>query len=126
MLPKSPLLLLLPTAALGIGAAKTLTLGPYPPPALDVEIAAPSAGTTVRGTVSVAASVEANAGATVHFRVDGELIASDREAPFSVEWDTTAVSDGRHVLLAIADGGEGILAISTPVSIRVDNLPAGL
>ena len=59
-----------------------------------VAISTPSAGATVSGTVTVAASASDNVGvASVQFKLDGvNLGAKDTIAPYSIAWNTTSTA----------------------------------
>jgi hypothetical protein len=91
------------------------------PPA--VSITAPVQDATVSGTATVSADASDNIGVVgVQFRLDNaNLGAEDTTAPFSVLWNTAAVSDGPHMLSAIARDGAGNAATSTSVRVTVAN-----
>jgi hypothetical protein len=93
------------------------------PTAPTVAVTAPTAGTTVSGAVTVAASASDNVGVTgVQFLLDGtNLGAEDTTSPYSVPWDTTASTDGSHTLTARARDGAGNTALSAPVTVNVAN-----
>jgi hypothetical protein len=93
------------------------------PTAPTVAVTAPTAGTTVSGAVTVAASASDNVGgAGVQFLLDGtNLGAEDTTSPYSVPWDTTASTDGSHTLTARARDGAGNTALSAPVTVNVAN-----
>jgi chitodextrinase len=92
-----------------------------------VAITAPSGGATVSGTVSVTAAASDNAGvAGVQFKLDGSnLGAEDTSSPYSVGWDSTAVSPGSHTLTAVARDPSGNTTTSAPVTVTVAAPPAG-
>ena len=92
-----------------------------------VAITAPTAGSPVRGTVTVTASVN-NPGpfgvAAVRFQLDGvNLGAEDTTAPYSVSWDTAGTGEGWHSLTAIARNALGFEFSSDPVKVTVANVP---
>jgi len=91
------------------------------PPA--VSITSPAQDATVSGAATVSADAFDNGGVVgVQFRVDAaNLGAEDTTAPYSVTWDTTAVSDGPHMLSAIARDAAGNTATSTSVRVTVVN-----
>jgi len=93
------------------------------PPA--VSISAPAQDATVSGTATVSADASDNTGVVgVQFRLDNtNLGAEDTTAPYSVVWDTTGVSDGPHMLSAIARDGAG--NATTSMSVRVTVVNAG-
>ncbi|HEY5877444.1 MAG TPA: Ig-like domain-containing protein [Nakamurella sp.] len=88
-----------------------------------VSITAPTAGATVSGTVTAAADAADNVGVTsVQFQVDGANVgAADPSAPYSAQWDTTAVANGAHTIRAIARDAAGNTATSTVVGVTVSN-----
>lgn len=89
-----------------------------------VEITEPQEDDRVGGsTVTLtASSTDNHSVAGVRFTVDGANVgAEDTEAPFSIVWDATSVSDGLHELRAVARDAAGNLATSTAVSVTVDN-----
>jgi hypothetical protein len=73
-----------------------------------VTVTNPANGATVSGTVSVTASASDNVGVTkVEFFVDGSLKSTDTSSPYSYSWDTTAVSNGGHSVMAKAYDAAG-------------------
>jgi hypothetical protein len=88
-----------------------------------VSITSPSNNNTVHGTITITANASDNVGiAGVQFRVDGVNVgAEDTTAPYSVSWDTTTVSNGRHVLTAVARDAAGNTRTSNNVTARVSN-----
>ena len=57
----------------------------------------------------------------VRFFADGNLIDSDATAPYSVEWDTTAATNGDVTLTAEADDLSGNTGTSAGVVVTVAN-----
>lgn len=90
-----------------------------------VSITAPAASASLSGSVAVSASASDDLGITsVRFQLDGANLGSPvTVAPYTLNWDTTAVSDGVHSLTVIAYDSTGRSATSAPVSVTVDNLP---
>jgi len=88
-----------------------------------VAITAPTAGTTVSGTVTVAGSASDTRGVTsVQFRLDGaNLGVADTTSPYSLSWDTKTVINGPHMLTAVARDAAGNAATSAGVGVTVDN-----
>jgi peptidoglycan/xylan/chitin deacetylase (PgdA/CDA1 family) len=86
-----------------------------------VSITAPAAGASVAGTVPFNASATgACAQLGVQFKVDGVNIgAADISAPFSVNLDTTTLTNGPHTLTAIGSYSGGT-ATATQI-IQVNN-----
>jgi hypothetical protein len=87
-----------------------------------VSITSPTGGATVSGTATVAASASDNVGVTrVDLYVDGRLTSSDSTAPYSFAWDTTALADGSHTLVARAYDAAGNEGVSSSVTVQVGN-----
>jgi glutamine amidotransferase PdxT len=88
-----------------------------------VSIGSPSAGQTVSGTVSIAASASDNVGvAGVQFLIDGAASGSElTTAPYSLSWNTTTASNGSHSISAVARDAAGNRSTSTAVSVTVSN-----
>jgi leucyl aminopeptidase len=94
---------------------------PTPP---SVALTAPSGGSTVSGTTTLAATATDNVGVTrVDFFVDGVLKGSDTSSPYSFAWDTTTATNGAHQLSAQASDAAGNQGTSTNVSVTVANAP---
>jgi PKD repeat protein len=90
-----------------------------------VSIVAPSVGSALTGTALVAATASDDSGiAKVGFTVNGVLIAEDDTAPYEIQWDTTTVANGTHVLAAWAQDGAGMRGTSANIGVSVDNAPA--
>ncbi len=89
-----------------------------------VIITNPADGDTVSGTVSVTADASDDDGVTqVEFFVDGGSIGTDSDGSdgWSVDWDTSTVSDGDHSVSAEATDSAGQTA-SDSISVNVDNV----
>jgi hypothetical protein len=88
-----------------------------------ISINSPTPGATVSGTTQIAATVSGTAAITgVQFKVDGNnLGAEDTTSPYSVSWNTAAVSDGSHTLTAVARESNGNTTASIPVNVTVTN-----
>ncbi len=90
-----------------------------------VTIASP--GSTVNRTVMLTATPAAASGVTVtrvDFLVDGAVVGTATMSPYSVNWDTSAVSDGSHSLAAKVTDSQGMTATSTAVTVNVTNSPS--
>ena len=106
---------------------------PAPPPPLSdtvrptVGLTSPAAGTTVSGTITVAANATDNVAVVgVQFKLDGANLGAERTAPpYSVTWNTTTASGGPHVLTAVARDAAGNASTSTGVTVTVANATAG-
>ena len=107
-------------------APVTVTVAHAPPPDTTpptVSITSPGNGQTVRATVTVTASASDNVGVVgVQFFGDGTpLDAEDITPPYSISVDTTASSNGSHVLNAVARDAAGNRTTSAPVTVTVSN-----
>lgn len=102
--------------------------GPPPPPdttAPTTSLTAPANGATVTATISVSASASDNVAVTkVEFYAGAALIGTDTTAPYSISWDTTAVSNGSYNLTSKAYDAANNTATSSPVSVTVSNTGA--
>ena len=83
----------------------TVTVNNADTTAPTVSITAPSNNAREANTVTVSANASDNVGVVaVQFKVDGTNIgAEDTTAPYSVSWNTATVSNGNHVLTAVAE-----------------------
>lgn len=78
------------------------------------------------GTISLNATASDNVGVTnVEFRVDGVLRGSDASSPYSLSFDSTALADGSHTLVARAFDAAGNSSNSSTVNFSTSNAPAG-
>ena len=95
------------------------------PPTVDVT--SPAAGASLKGTITIGASASDNVGVVgVQLKLDGANVgAEDTASPYSVSWNTTASTDGSHLLTAVARDAAGNQATSVAIPVVVDNsLPA--
>jgi hypothetical protein len=102
--------------------------GGSPPPPSDttaptVSLTSPGAGTTVSGSVTVAANAADNVGVVgVQFKLDGaNLGTEDTASPYSTTWNTTTATNGSHTLTAVARDAAGNTTTSTSVTVTVSN-----
>jgi hypothetical protein len=91
-----------------------------------VSLTAPAANASVSGasvTVSANASDAGSGIASVQFQIDGANLGSaDTTSPYSVSLDTTAYTNGSHVLRAIAKDVAGNSKTSATRTISVNNV----
>ena len=74
------------------------------------------------GTVALSATVtDPIRIAKVDFKANGTLIASAAASPFSIQWDTTTVTDGQVSLTATATDADGNVGSSTASVVTVAN-----
>ncbi len=93
-----------------------------------VAISAPAAGASLSGaTVSVTATTTPGTGvtiATVQFRVDGvNTGAAITASPYSIVLDSTALTNGSHILTAVVTDSSSNSATSAPITVTVSNPP---
>ncbi len=102
-------------------ATVSVTVADTTPPS--VSLTAPTAGATVSGTVTVAATATDNVGVVgVQFKLDGANVGAEvTAAAYAVSWDTTTALAGTHTLTAVVRDTAGNTATSAPVSVTVAN-----
>ena len=110
----------------GIGWLQTddFSLSAFSAPAAPtVTLTAPAGGSTLSGIVQLTANAEDTSGiAGVQFQADGVNVgAEDTSAPYQIDWDTAAVSNGTHNLTAIARNTANLTTASSPVQVNVNN-----
>ncbi len=91
-----------------------------------VSITGPAGGSTVSATIAVSATASDDVGVVgVQFKVDGANLGAEITVePSSTSWNTTTVSDGTHILTAVARDAAGNQTTSAPVSVTVGNSTA--
>ncbi len=102
-------------------ASLTVTVSnPVPPPT--VSFTGPTNGSTVSGAITLSATAAANGTATiasVQFKVDGNSLGTVAAAPYSIQLNTTTLTNGSHTLTAVAQdslGNTGSASITVTVS----------
>jgi hypothetical protein len=93
-----------------------------------VSVTRPTSGETVSGSVRLNVSASDNVGVTrVEYFVDGTRVATDGSGPdFSDSWNSDAVADGAHSLVATARDSAGNTGRSAALSFSVRNGSAPL
>lgn len=90
-----------------------------------VSVIAPSDGASLSGTTTLEATASDNVSiASVQFRVDGSVVATDATAPFSGSWNSGSATNGAHTIDAVATDTAGNSTTSAPVSVTVTNTAA--
>ncbi len=85
-------------------------------------ITAPSSGSTVSVTVTVAATAtDASGVSVVEYYVDGLKKGSDNTAPYAWGWDTTTAANGSHSLVSKAFDTSNNMGTSATVTVNVNN-----
>lgn len=97
--------------------------GPSPVDAIppSAAITTPSSGTVAGVVVVDVTALDDRAVTSVELWVDGSRLATDAVAPYSFAWDTAAVSDGPHALVAVAVDAAGNRGSSAPLAVTVAN-----
>jgi subtilisin-like proprotein convertase family protein len=106
----------------GATAVATVTVTVANNRAPTVSITSPVNGSTVSGTITVAASASDPDGtiASVRFDLPDGTSVTDTTAPFSTAFDTTKVANGSRVFSATATDNQGATAVAT-VTVTVAN-----
>ncbi|MBZ4396678.1 M20/M25/M40 family metallo-hydrolase [Myxococcus sp. AS-1-15] len=92
------------------------------PVAPTVSLTAPSAGTTVSGTVTASANAQDNQGISrVEFLVDGAVVGTATTSPYSIAWNTAVIANGSHAVVARAYDLIGNTTDSAPVTVTTSN-----
>jgi chitodextrinase len=102
----------------GNGSNCETTTDTVPP---TVKLTAPTANSTVSGTVNVSADVTDNIGVKkADFYVDSALKSSDTSSPYGFSWNTTEVPNGSHLLTVKASDAAGNMS-SDSYKVNVQN-----
>src|SRR4030095_3584167 len=89
-----------------------------------VSITSPANGETVSGTIDVLVSASDNVGVkSVSLSVDGTVVGSNINSPFTNSWNSGAVANGTHTLGVTATDGAGNKATSS-IQVTVNNVAA--
>ncbi len=96
-------------------------LGSNPTPP-QIVLTAPGSGSSLSGTVTLAASAADDEEVTrVEFFLGSRLIGWDSTAPYEVEWSSATVSNGSGMITARAYDGSCNQAVSLPVEVTIQN-----
>lgn len=91
-----------------------------------IEIAAPLPGSTIFASQAIAASLsDPSSVLAVDFLVDGAVVGTSTQDPWSIEWDTTTVADGSHDIGASATLAGGATVIADAIDVTVSNALPG-
>jgi hypothetical protein len=88
---------------------------------LSVAVTSPSDGQTVSGAVTLTALATGQGVTVVSLLVDAQSVGSASAASASVQWDSTTVADGAHVITAEAKDAAGDDVSSLQVAVTVAN-----
>lgn len=110
----------------GLVSGKSSSGSGTPPPDTTpptVSVTSPAAGSILSGNVNLTATASDNVAiAAVQFKVDNANVgAGIAAAPFSFMLDSTTLSNGNHVIAAVATDTSGNATTSATVSVKVDN-----
>ncbi len=87
-----------------------------------VSILSPNGGTAVSHVTVISATAADNqAVANVEFFVDGASLGADSIAPYSINWNSTTIANGNHVVTAVARDARGNATTSAPVNVTTIN-----
>src|SRR5690606_31293089 len=87
-----------------------------------VSLTQPANGSTVSGSVGLAATASDNVGVTkVEFLVDGGVVATDNTAPYSATWNSTSVPNGAVEITARAHDAADNSTDGSAVTVNVNN-----
>lgn len=79
--------------------------------------------TAASRTTTIVATASDDIGVTqVEFFADDTSIGTDASPPFGIDWDTSMVEDGDHVLRAVASDAVGNTTTSASITVTVSNL----
>lgn len=85
-------------------------------------IASPMANSSVSGLVAVGVKASDNTGvAFVELKVNGTVVATDNEAPYSFSWNSAGSANGMASLSAVAYDAAGNAGVSPTVMVNVAN-----
>jgi hypothetical protein len=108
------------TSSATVSVTKTDTTAPT------VSLTAPTAGSTLAGTIALTATASDNVGVSkVEFYVDGTLKGTDSASPYSLSLDTTTLTNASHSFTAKAYDAAGNVTTSAAVSATVSNGGSG-
>jgi subtilisin family serine protease len=101
-----------------------ITPGPPDTTPPTVAVTSPAESAPVSGTVTLSATALDDVGVSrVDFFVDGALVGTGAAVPFSSDWDSTLVANGRHAVTAVATDLSGNASTSVAVPLTVANVP---
>ena len=84
--------------------------------------AVPTAGSVLSGITTVLVDASDNVAVTrVDLLVDGSFLSSDTVPPHEWAWDTSELTDGEHVLSAVAHDAAGNVSDAASVQVTTDN-----
>ena len=111
----------LTTGEIQTDMAQPLEPGSDPTPPT-ISMNTPGPGSTASHVVRLTASASDNIGVqAVQFFMDGTNLGEDDTAPYTLDWDSTAASNGAHTLTAVARDAAGNETTSAGVPVTTSN-----
>jgi hypothetical protein len=106
-----------PTLTIAVDSSSADTTAPV------INLTTPTNNATLTGTVNVSAAASDNVGvAGVQFLLDGANLGAEvTSAPYSVNWNTTTVPNGSHIVTAIARDAAGNKTAAAAFTVDVNN-----
>ncbi len=104
-----------------VSSAVTVTVDNTGP---TMSVTAPTNASTVSGSAVTlsATAVDTSGVSGVQFGIDGvDTGSADTSDPYSITWNSTGVSDGSHSITATGTDALGNTAVSSAVTVTVDN-----
>lgn len=87
-----------------------------------ISITSPTNNQKISGTVDITTSANDNEGIkNVQFLIDGSVVNTDSQSPYTYSLDTTKLSEGEHSLVARVTDTSDNFTVSTPIKINVAN-----
>ena len=119
----SVLLLLFIVGCGGGGGGSPAVTPPAPDTTAPTVAAVQAPAGDVNRTVTLTVTANDNVGVTaVRFFVDGALLGSVTTAPYTMDWDTSAETEGDHTLTAEAEDAAGNVGTSAATTVSVQNM----
>ena len=111
----------LTTGEIQTDMAQPLEPGSDPTPPT-ISMNTPGPGSTASHVVKLTASASDNIGVqAVQFFMDGTNLGEDDTTPYTLDWDSTAASNGAHTLTAVARDAAGNETTSAGVPVTTSN-----
>lgn len=123
--PVSPVTPVTPVSPVSPVVVPPITPPVTPTPSLvapTAAITAPVANATVSGIQNVAVNAsDDKSDVSVSLMVDGQVTGIMTVAPYIINWDTSGVANGTHVLAAVATDSDNLSTTSASITVIVNN-----
>ena len=105
-------------------ASAAFTVNNTPP---SVAITSPTNGQIVAAQIAISANASDSVSgvASVQFLIDGVAVATDTQAPYTYNLQTTTLTNASHQITAIATNNLGVQATSAAMTVTVQNVTSG-